>query len=129
MRPDEDEYVLHCLAVIAARKAAGLEPATADTSDAWWDEGPHVEKDGRSYYVHAMGCLQSHLGHAILEHPNWYLIAALVRGDEIELHGFDDPVITLGEVRTAGEALPADKVRVAIDLTPREKRKMWGVSR
>ena len=43
--------------------------------DPWWEEGPHIENDGRCYYVHAIGCLQSHLGSAIRIHPDWYLVA------------------------------------------------------
>ena len=69
---DEEEYRLHCMAVIAARQAAGLVGIPRrDPDDPWWEEGPHLEKDGRSYYVHAMGCLQSNLGHAMEEHPDW----------------------------------------------------------
>jgi hypothetical protein len=116
------------MAVIAARKAAGLEPPTKSPEDLWWDEGPHIEKDGRCYYVHAMGCLQSQLGRAIRDHPDWYLVAAVVRGHLVELHGLDNHVMTLGEVKARGHALTPDDVRLAIELTPTEKRKLWEVS-
>jgi hypothetical protein len=100
--PDAEEFVLHSEAVVAARIAAGLEGPTQSSEDPWWDEGPHIEKDGRCYYVHAMGCLQSHLGHAMLEHPDWYLVTALVRGGTVEVHGLDDHFVTLGEIRAMG---------------------------
>ena len=126
-REEHDEYVLHTMAVIAARKAAGFEPPT-DPGDQWWEEGPHIEKDGRSYYVHAMGCLHSNLGQAMLEHPDWYLVVAVVSGRDVKLHGLADPVITLAEIEAGGDALTADDMRLALELTPHEKREMWGVS-
>jgi hypothetical protein len=126
---DEEEYVLHCMAVTAARKAAGLGAPTQAPDDPWWEEGPHIEKDGRSYYVHAMGCLQSNLGHAMQEHPDWYLVAAVVRGRGVEVHGLgDDDAKTLAEIQAAEESLDPDEKRLAIELTPREKRKRWGVA-
>ena len=126
---DEEEYRLHCMAVIAARKAAGFVGIPLrDPDDPWWEEGPHIVKDGRSYYVHAMGCLQSNLGHAMQEHPDWYLVAALVQGPNVEVHGLeDDDAITLAEVRATEEGLGPDERRLAWELTSREKRKAWGV--
>ena len=62
------------------------------------------------------------------EHPDWYLIAAVVRGHNVGLQGLDDPCITLAEVRTEGDSLSADEIRLAFELTPAEKRKAWGVS-
>jgi hypothetical protein len=128
-RGEEEEYVLHCMAVIAARKAAGLNVPTQTPEDPWWEEGPHIKRDGRSYYVHAMGCLQSNLGQAMQEHPDWYLVAAIVRGRDVEVHGLgDDDAVTLGEVQASGDSLDPDEKRWAIELTPREKRKGWGVT-
>jgi hypothetical protein len=125
--PDAEEFVLRCKAIIAARRAAGLENRPQSPGDRWWDEGPHIEKDGRCYYVHAMGCLVSHLGDAMLEHPDWYLVTALVRGDTVELHGLGDHAVTLGEIRAMGDNLDPDDMRLAIELTPQEKRRGWGV--
>jgi hypothetical protein len=128
-RTDDEEYVLHSVAVIAARKAAGLDVPTQTPDDLWWDEGPHIEKDGRSYYVHAMGCLQSNLGHAMQDHPDWYFVAVVVRGHAAEVHGLgDDDAMTLGEIQAAGGSLDPDEKRWAMELTPREKRRGWGVT-
>ena len=35
MSLDPDEYVLRCMAVMAARKAAGLEPPNSEPGDSW----------------------------------------------------------------------------------------------
>jgi hypothetical protein len=59
----------------------GLELPTQSADDPWWDTGPHVEKDGRLFYVHAMGCLQAQLGQAVVEHPDWYFVAVLPQAD------------------------------------------------
>jgi hypothetical protein len=118
---DEEEFVLHTVAIITARRAAGLERPPQSPEDPWWSEGPHIEKDGRSYYVHAMGCLQSELGRAMHEHPDWYLIAAIVRGGSVSLRGLDDALITLAEVHTSGASLSADERRLALELTPAER--------
>jgi hypothetical protein len=126
--PDQEEFNLHTMAVIAARKAASLPLPTPSIDARWWSEGPHLEMDGRSYYVHAMGCLQSELGQAIHKHPEWYLVGAVVRGDSVQLHGLDESsAVTLGEVGAAGEALSPDEVRLAVEFTPAEKRAWWGV--
>jgi hypothetical protein len=125
---DEQEYVLHTVAVFAAREAAGLGFPTQSPGDPWWFEGPHIEKDGRSYYVHAMSCFESRLGAAMRNHPDWYLVAAMVRGRDVELHGLDDHLVTLGEIRAITEALSPDELRLAIALTPRARRKLWGIS-
>ena len=114
-RDETSEFVLHTMAVMAARKAAGLPPPTQHPDDPWWLEGPHVDKDGRSYYVHAMGCLQPQLGRAMRAHPDWYLVAAFVRGARVEVHGLDDSsAMTLAKVRTAGGELSADEKRLAM---------------
>ena len=77
-----------------------------------------------------MGCLQPQLGRAMRAHPDWYLVAAFVRGARVEVHGLDDSsAMTLAKVRTAGGELSADEKRLAIELTPAENRKSWGVSR
>jgi hypothetical protein len=112
---------------MAARKAVGLGLPSQSPDDPWWSEGPHIEQDGRSYYVHAMGCLGSELGRAMRDHPDWFLIAAFVRGRRIELHGLDDAQ-TLAEVRAAGADLTTDELRTAIEATPAEKRRLWGVT-
>jgi hypothetical protein len=39
----EDEYTLHTKAIVAARKAAGLELPTKSPDDRWWLDGPHIE--------------------------------------------------------------------------------------
>ena len=122
------EYSLHVMAIFAARRAVGLPHPAQQPGDPWWSEGPHIEKDGRSYYVHAMGCLQSDLGRAMQQHPDWYMVAAYVRGRTVELHGLDDRVMTLAEVQAAGDASTPDERRLAIELTPGEKRKRWEVS-
>lgn len=121
------EFKLHLAAVFAAHMHFGLPLPTQSPDDPWWSEGPHIEKDGRSYYVHAMGCLESELGHAMLEHPDWYLIAGFVRDGTVELRFLDDP-LTLGELRTVGDALTPDEMRLAIETTAAEKRAMWGVT-
>ena len=127
--PDQDEFVIHCAAVIAARRAAGLEAPTQTLEDPWWEEGPHFEKGGRSYYVHALGCLESSLGDAMQEHPGWYLVTALVRGRSVEVHGIeDDEARTLGEVHASLESLNLDDMSLAVELTPHEKRGAWGVT-
>jgi hypothetical protein len=126
-RDDASEFALHTMAVIAARKAAGLPLPTQHPDDSWWMEGPHVEKDERSYYVHAMGCLPSQLGRAMREHPDWYLVGAFVRGTTVELHGLDDSsATTLAEVTAASSELSADEWRLAIELTPGEKAEVVG---
>jgi hypothetical protein len=122
------EYRVHTLAIFIARKAAGLSMPKRDPDDPWWFEGPHVEKDGRRYYVHAMGCFQAELGRAMDEHPDWYLIGAIVRRDRVYLRGLDHPLITLAEVSRASDSLSPDQIRLALELTPAEKRKSWGVS-
>lgn len=122
------EFKLHVAAVFAAHIHFGLPLPTRSPEDPWWFEGPHIEQDGRRYYAHAMGCFEAELGHAMLEHPDWYLIAAYTHGRQVELHGLDDRAITLAEVRAAGDALTPDQLRVAIEMTSREKRKMWGVT-
>ena len=53
---------------------------------------------------------------------------AVVDGRDVKLHGLADPVITLAEVEAGGDALTADDMRLALELTPHEKREMWGVS-
>jgi hypothetical protein len=124
-----DENLLHTMAVIAARKAVGLDVPTQTPEDPWWNEGPHIEKDGHSYYVHAMGCLQPNLGRAMHEHPDWYFVRVIIRGPEVEVNGLgDDDAMTLGEVRAAGKGLDPDEIRLAIELTSREKRKAFGVT-
>ena len=81
------------------------------------------------YFVHAMGCLQSNLGQAMQEHPDWYLVSAIVRGRNVEVHGLGaDDAVTLGEIQATGERLDPDQRRLAIELTPREKRRAWGVT-
>jgi len=96
---------------------------------AWWSDGPHVEKDGRRYYVHAMGCLRSDLGRAIREHPDWYLIAAVVRGRNVQLHGLDDDdALALADVGEMREALSPDEMLAAIEFSAAEMRRRWGVS-
>ena len=117
------------MAVVAARKAAGLEAPMQTVDDPWWDEGPHVEESGRSYYVHALGALTFNLGEAMRAHPDWYLITAIVRGNTVEVHGIeDDEARTLGEVRASAADLDLDDKRLAVELTPREKREAWGVT-
>jgi hypothetical protein len=92
------------------------------------DEGPHIERDGRCYYVHAMGALQPLLGRAMAEHPDWYFVAAVIRGRDVELHGLgDDDALTLGDLRTMGHSLDLDERRLAVELTAREKREAWDV--
>ena len=74
-----------------------------------------------------MGCLQSDLGRAMEKHPDWYLVAVVARGDgKYEVHGLEDHM-TLKDARAAGDALTPDEMRLAMELTPREKRKLWGV--
>ena len=116
-RGELDEYTLHTMAIIAARKKAGLDLPTASPEDPWWSEGPHIEMDGHSYYVHAMGCLRSQLGQVMDEHPDWYLVAAYVRGRQVEIHGLDDSLMTLAEVQAKGRDLTPDEMRLAMELT------------
>jgi hypothetical protein len=122
------EYRLHTLAIFTARNAAGLPLPERPPGDPWWFEGPHVESGGRHYYVHAMGCFQAELARAMNAHPDWHLIAAVVRRDSVYLRGLDSPRIALAELRTASESLSANEIRLALELTPAEKRKRWGVS-
>jgi hypothetical protein len=121
------QYLLHSAAVYAACLAAGLPAPDKPADDPWWDEGPHVEKDGRRYYVHARGCLYSQLGQAMQDHPDWYLIGAVVQGRRVQIRGLDDVLITLGEIQALSATLSADEMRLAIELTPAEKRELWGV--
>ena len=128
-RRPEEEYIVHCKAVVAARKAAKIDAPTRTSEDPWWEEGPHIEKDGRSYYVHAIGCLQSNLNDAMRGHPDWYLVVAAVRGRDIEVHGLgDNDAVTLGELHAAFEDLDLDENRWAVELTSSEKPKWWGVT-
>jgi hypothetical protein len=52
------------------------------------------------------------------------------RGDRrFAVHGLDEGELrTLEDVRQAGDALSFDEKRLAMELTPHEKRRMWGVS-
>jgi hypothetical protein len=128
-RRPEEEYVSHCKAVVAARKAAEIDAPTPTSEDPWWEKGPHIEKDGRSYYVHEIGCLQSNLNDAIREHPDWYLVAAVVRGRDVEVHGLgDDDAVTLGEIHADFEKLDLDEDRWTVELMPSKKGKWWGVT-
>ena len=125
--PDELEYVMHTRAVMAARIAVGLEPLPESPDDSWWETGPHLEVDGRSYFVHAMGCLQAQLGRAMRDHPDWYLVGIVVRGANCEIRGLaSDQRVTLGTVSETAENLTPDETRLAIELTNREKRRGWG---
>lgn len=128
MTYDPSDYALHTMAVMATRKAYGLEPlpefASQEEQCAWLDAGPHLVREARSYYVHAMGVLQSGLGQAITDHPDWHLIAVLVRGNSAEVHNTD---LTLGELGNRVEGASQDTVRLAYELTSRERRVMWGV--
>jgi len=125
--PPLEEHVLHTRAVIAARKAAGLELPTQSADDPWWDTGPHVEKDGRLFYVHAMGCLQAQLGQAVVEHPDWYFVAVLPQADAeygvmFDVRGLKGELGTLEDVRAGADSLSPDERRLAIEFTNREKR-------
>ena len=74
-----------------------------------------------------MDCLRSEFGHAMRKHPDWYLVAAFVRCPTVEIHGLDDRAITLAEVQAVSDASTPDERRLAIELTPGETRKLWGV--
>ena len=125
---EQGEYVLHTTAIYAACKAAGLDLPIRRPEDPWWFDGPHIEMSGRAYYVHALGCFASELGRATREHPGWYLVVVASRGGrEYEIHGLHSDLVTLGEISERAVDLSPDEIRLAIELTPREKRQMWGV--
>ena len=82
---DSEEFRLHTAAVIVALQSGWTRaPAPKVGDDPWWLTGPHLEKDGRSDHVHAMGCFQSQLGQAMLDHPDWYLVPVIVSGKDVQ---------------------------------------------
>jgi hypothetical protein len=124
-RRDEEEkqqYVLQTAAIHAARKAAGVGRPARSIEDPWWLQGPHIEKEGRSYYVHALGAFPLHLAHAIRAHPDWYLVVVLTRDRRHEIYGLDDEErVTLADFRTRVRDLSAEELRLAAERTGHEK--------
>jgi hypothetical protein len=59
-----------------------------------------------------------------------YLAVVISRGDRtFAVHGLDeDELHTLEDVRRAGHSLSFDEKRLAMELTPHEKRRIWGVT-
>jgi hypothetical protein len=120
----KDEFIFHTLAVIAARGVLGLDGLAEDM-----ENGPHIEHEGRSYYVHAWGCLPGNLGRAMKDHPDWYLLAVRIdgrRADVIGLPPWHEPV-TLAQVKEMTDSLPPDEKRLAFEFTPAEKQRMYGM--
>jgi len=124
-RRDEEEkkqYILQTAAIHAARKAAGADQPARPLEDPWWSQGPHIEKDGRSYYVHALGAFPLQLAHAIRAHPDWYLVVVLTRDHRHEIYGLDDEErVTLEDFRTRVRDLSADELRLAAERALQEK--------
>jgi hypothetical protein len=124
-RRDEEEkkqYILQTAAIHAAREAAGVDQPARPIDDPWWFEGPHIEKDERSYYVHALGAFPLHLAQAIRAHPDWYLVVVLTSGGRLEIYGLDDEErVTLEDFRTQVRELSADELRLAAERTLSEK--------
>jgi hypothetical protein len=63
------------------------------------------------------------------DHPDWYLVTVVPRGgDEFEVIGLNSERVTLGELNADMTSLALNEIRLAIELTDREKRNMWGVA-
>lgn len=124
-RRDEEEkrqYILQTAAIHAAREAAGVDQRARPIDDRWWVEGPHIEKDGRSYYVHALGAFPLRLAQAIRAHPDWYLVVVLTRGRRLEIYGLDDDErVTLEDFHAQVRDLSAEELRLAAERTLQEK--------